>query len=197
MTRVDYIKMQKIGKTKRKILLALLGGVSLGMSSSPRQYFNTFRKIRKEWEKIDGSNFNRSIMALSREKLIEEKVLPDGSFRLVLTVKGKKQASRLNISERSIDFRRPSKWDWKWRLVIFDIPEKDRDFRNILRNHLRELKFHKLQNSVFVPPHPFEDVILELVQLYAASPYVRVVTAEKIDNGDILKKRFMKTIRPA
>ena len=189
-----HMKMQKMGKTKRKILLALVGGVSLGMSSSPRQYLNTFRKIRKEWEKIDGSNFNRSIRALSREKLIEEKTLPDGSFRLLLTTKGKKQAARLNIAERSIDFRKPPKWDGKWRLVIFDIPEKDRDFRNILRNHLRELRFHRLQNSVFVSPHPFEDVILELVHLYTASPYVRVVTAEKIDNDDILKKRFMKTI---
>ncbi|HBR71810.1 MAG TPA: PaaX family transcriptional regulator, partial [Candidatus Moranbacteria bacterium] len=44
----------------------------------------------------------------------------------------------------------------------FDIPEKDRIFRGILREHLYELKFFRLQNSVFVSPHPFEKMILEL-----------------------------------
>ena len=58
-------------------MLALLGGVALGLSASPRQYFKTFRKIRHEWKKIDQRNFNRSFRRLSHEKLIEEKTLTD------------------------------------------------------------------------------------------------------------------------
>lgn len=184
--------MYKIGLIQRKILLSLLGGVALGMSSSPRQYFRTFRKIRKEWNKIDQRNFNRSMKTLSKEKLIEEKILSDGSFRLVLTKNGKEQAKKLNLLGSRIDFKKPKKWDGKWRIVIFDIPEKDRIFRNILREHLCKLEFFKLQHSVFVSPYPFENAILELTRLYSAQAYVRVITAMKIDNEDRLKRYFFK-----
>lgn len=173
-------------------MLALLGGVALGLSGSPSQYFRTFRKLRKEWTKINQQNFTRSIRRLSKEKLIEEKMLPNGSFKLILTAEGKRQAKILSLIGGSINFKKPKKWDGKWRIVLFDIPEKDRIFRDILREHLRELEFFKLQHSVFVSPHPFEKPILELVTLYSAEAYVRVITATKIDNENKIKKHFFK-----
>ncbi|HBI34481.1 MAG TPA: hypothetical protein DEA43_00960 [Candidatus Moranbacteria bacterium] len=184
--------MYRPGVVQKKILLALLGGVALGVSSSPRQYFSTLRKLKKEWVKINPQNFNRSIKSLSKEKLISEIELPDGSFKLTLTEKGKKQARVLNIFGKSIDFKKPKKWDGKWRVVMFDIPEKDRLFRDVLRNHLKDLKFRKLQHSVFVSPYPFEKPILELVALYSAEKFVRVITAQKLDNGKYLEKMFFK-----
>ena len=100
----------------------------------------------------------------------------------------------LDLLGGSISFKKSKDWDKKWRIVLFDIPEKDRAFRDILRGHLRELKFFKLQHSVFVSPHPFEVAILELTELYSAQAYVRVITAEKIDNEDSLKRHFSKAI---
>ena len=182
--------MHKLGPTQQKILLTLLGSVTLGFSSSPSQYFRTLRKLRKEWNKINQRNFNRSIQRLSREKLIEEKKLPDCSFKLILTEDGKKQAKRLNFLGSSIEFKKPRHWDGKWRIVLFDIPEKDRIFRDILREHLYALNFYKLQYSVFVSPYPFEKSILDLVALYSAESFVRVITATKIDNEPKLKKHF-------
>lgn len=186
--------MYKIGSIQRKILLTLLSGVALGLSSSPRQYFKTFRKLKKEWRKIDQRNFNRSFRRLADEKFIEEKILPDSSFKLVLTKNGKQQAKTLKLLGSSINFKKPKQWDRKWRIVLFDIPEKDRLFRNILREHLYALDFFKLQHSVFVSPYPFEKPILELVALYSAEPYVRVITATAIDNETKLKKHFYKFI---
>jgi len=185
--------MYKFGTVQRKIMLALLGGVALGLSGSPRQYFRTLRKLQKEWSKINQQNFNRSIRRLSAEKLIEEKKMPDGSFKLILTKQGKRQAKILSLlGSSSINFKKPKKWDRKWRIVLFDIPEKDRVFRDILREHLRELGFFKLQHSVFVSPHPFEKPISELISLYSAEPYVRVVTAAYIDNQNKIKNHFFK-----
>lgn len=184
--------MYKIRPVQRKILLALLGGVALGFSHDPRQYYRTLRLIRKEWQKINQQNFNRSLRRLSSEKLLEEKRLSDGSFRLVLTREGKREAKILKLFGNSINFKKPKRWDGKWRFVLFDIPEKDRVFRDILREHLRALKFMKLQHSVFVSPYPYEKPILELVDFYSARPYVRVVTAEKIDNEAALKRHFFK-----
>lgn len=184
--------MYKFGPVQKKILLALLGGVALGLSGSPRQYFRTFRRLRNEWKKIDQRSFRRSFRRLSQEKLIEERKMPDGSFKLVLTKKGKRQAKILSLFGNLIKFKKPKCWDGKWRVVLFDIPEDDRAFRDILREHLRALEFYKLQHSVFISPHPFEKSILELVALYEAEPYVRVITADKIDNQTTIKRHFFK-----
>ena len=40
-------------------------------------------------------------------------------------------------------------WDGKWRLVSYDIPEKKRAVRDLLRYRLKEFGFTKLQNSVW------------------------------------------------
>lgn len=186
--------MYKFGSVQRKILITLLGGVALGMSSSPRQYFRTFRQLRREWKKTNQQNFQRSIQKLSDEKLIEEQKLADGSFKLILTESGKQQAKKLRLLGDSINFSKPKHWDGKWRIVLFDIPEKNRAFRDILREHLRALDFFKLQHSVFVSPQPLEKPILELVALYSAEPYVRVITATKIDNETKIKKHFFQAI---
>lgn len=173
-------------------MVTLLGGVALSLTRSPSQYFKVLRGVRKEWNRLDQRSFNRSIHRLSQEKLIEEKILSDGSFKLVLTKKGREQAKKISLLGSSINFKKPKRWDGKWRIVIFDIPEDDRVFRDILRNHLRELEFFKLQHSVFVSPYPFEKSILELTHLYSAEPYVRVITAVKIDNEDKLRRYFFK-----
>lgn len=184
--------MYKFGKVQQKIILTLLGGVSLGLSNNSIQYFRTFRKFRKEWQKIDQRNFNRSIRRLTQEKLIEEKILADGSFELVLTEDGRREAQTLDLLGSSIKFKKPKQWDKKWRIVLFDIPENDRVFRDILRQHLYNLDFYKLQHSVFVSPYPCEKAILDLTRIYSAQKYVRVITAIKIDNEDYLKKHFFK-----
>ena len=116
--------MYKFGPVQKKIMITLLGGVALGMSSNPRQYFKTLRKVRKDWNNVDQYSFKRSVLRLSKEKLIEEKILPDGSFKLVLTKKGGEQAKKLNLLGNSIKLKLPKKWDGRWRIVIFDIPEK-------------------------------------------------------------------------
>jgi len=182
--------MYRFGPVQKKILLALLGGVALGLSASPRGYYRTLRVLKKDWQKINRQNYINSIRRLSAEKLLEEKKNPDGSFKLVLTAKGKQEAKKLSLLGSSISFKKPERWDGKWRLVVFDIPENERTFRNILRQHLKDLDFFKLQNSVFVSPHPFEKPILELTRLYRAEAYVRVITALKIDNEKRLRRRF-------
>jgi hypothetical protein len=172
-------------------MLVLLGGVALGLSSSPRQYFYTFRKISDDWKSIREDNFNRSISVLAKEKLIEEKILPDGSVKPVLTKEGKKQASLLMLFRDVADFKKPKNWDKKWRIVIFDIPEGDRIFRSILRQHLRALSFLKLQQSVFISPYPCEKIISDLTDIYSAGKYIKVITAIRVDDEKRIKKYFL------
>src|SRR3989344_4076427 len=51
-------------------------------------------------------------------------------------------------------FRNKSKkWDGKWRIIIFDIPQELHRERNILRRRLRSMGFYMLQKSVFIFPY--------------------------------------------
>ena len=184
--------MYRIGSIQKKILLAFIGGITLGMQRNPNQYFRTLKAIRHDWRKINQQSFNNSIQSLVNNKLLTNKKMSNGTFKLILTEEGKKQAKKLSILGNTINFKTPKKWNKKWLLVIFDIPEKNRLFRDVLRQHLKNLHFKKLQNSVFISPHPFEKPILELISLYRAKPYVRVITATKIDNEKNLKKYFFK-----
>lgn len=184
--------MYKFGSTQKKILLVFLGGIALGTSKSSIHYFRTLKAIRNDWKRINQSSFNRSLQKLVEQKLLTKQNLKNGSFKLSLTPQGKLQAKKLSLLGQSIKFKIPKKWDKKWRIVAFDIPEKNKAFRNILRRHLRELYFHKLQNSVFISAYPFEKQILELASLYKADKYIRVITATKIDNDKKLKKKFIK-----
>ena len=42
-----------LGKTQKKILLFLWGGVALGLSGSPARYFEILKSIGKEWKEIE------------------------------------------------------------------------------------------------------------------------------------------------
>ncbi len=68
---------------------------------------------------IDQRNFNRTIKKLSSEKLVKETVLPDGSFCLKLTKKGKWEARVLDLMGSTINFKKPKKMGWKMASGFF------------------------------------------------------------------------------
>ena len=126
-------------------------------SGSPKQYFRTLKAIHKEWKRIDQRSFNRSLRNLCGGKLLERKKLPGGTITLSLTGNGKLVARQYDISERVLRIVRKKKMGRReWRVVIFDIPEKKKILRDIIRDHLKAVGFKKLQNSVFISPYPYE-----------------------------------------
>jgi CRISPR-associated endonuclease Cas2 len=81
-------------------------------------------------------------------------------------------------------------WDGKWRMVIFDIPERIRSGRNALRTKLKQIGFYELQKSVFIFPHECEKEIKIIVNFFRMDKYVKYVVAEYIDNNNQIKKIF-------
>lgn len=187
--------MYKFGPVQQKLLLLLAGGISLAFETSSVRYYRKLRLMWMGWKEIDQRSFNRSTRRLVEQKLLEEKRLADGSYKLVLTKEGIRQATRLNLFGQSIKFNNQRKWDGKWRIIMFDIPEENRSFRDILREHLRDLKFYKLQHSVFLSPYPYEKSLVELVALYGAESFVRIMTVVWIDNDEKLRRYFFSHTR--
>jgi DNA-binding transcriptional regulator PaaX len=176
------------GEVQRKILLLLLGGLALGLSHSPKTSFQIIKAISKEWKEIEKQSLRRAIKSLYQSKLIKEKENSDGTITLILTEKGKQKALTYNIDEMKI--KKPTQWDKKWRIVLFDIPDKIRKTRDILRYHLKNLGFYEFQESVFIHPYDCKDEIDYLIEFYDIRRFVRFIIADSLDNELHLKNHF-------
>jgi DNA-binding transcriptional regulator PaaX len=101
--------------------------------------------------------------------------------------KGEKLALTYNLEKMNI---KKHAWDKKWRIVIFDIPEKLKMIREALRYHLIRLGFRKLQHSVFVLPFECRNEIEYLTEFFNARKFIRFIEAVHIDNELDLKHKF-------
>ena len=90
------------------------------------------------------------------QRLIQKGYLRYVGSRLRLTRKGERALLKQSLSAAMQSKR---KWDGKWRVLVFDIPERKRSLRNKVRGTLQGFGFQKLQDSVWVFPHDCEDLI--------------------------------------
>ena len=172
---------------KKKILLLLFGGLSFGYSITPNRQWKILKQISQEWKNINKENLRQQIKELYRSKAIERKENSDGSYTIVLTDKGKLKALTYYFEKIKIE---GGKWDGKWRIVIFDIPEKKRGGRDALRDKIKEIGFYELQKSVFVFPYECKDEIDFIIEFFGLREYVRFGILDSIDNELHLKKIF-------
>ena len=82
------------------------------------------------------------------------------------------------------------KWDGQWRVIIFDIPEKLKKWREFLRPELKALGFVVLQESVYLTPHPVTKDLDRFLNDWNLRKYVRYLTVTEIDNEDEFKEKF-------
>ena len=112
----------------------------------------------------------------------------NGQIYISLTPKGKKQAGKYQIDD--LEIRRPKKWDEKWRILIFDISEKHKLKREVLRGKIKQLGMYKLQDSVWVYPYEFKKEMDVLRNFFKISQdELKIITATDIEN-DLRAKVF-------
>jgi hypothetical protein len=75
--------MYKFGPVQQKLLLLLAGGVSLAFETSSVRYYRKLRLLWEGWKEIDQQSFNRSARRLVEQKLLVEKRLANGSYKLI------------------------------------------------------------------------------------------------------------------
>lgn len=177
----------ELSPIKQKILLMLFGGLAFGGAFTPQIQARLIRQISREWKKIDKKKLDKEIQDLYQSKLINLKENSDGTFNMVLTKKGKLKTLNFHFDKMKIS---PQPWDKKWRVVIFDIPEKIRKGRDALREKLKNLGFYEIQKSVLIFPYPCEDEINFVIEFFNLRKYVRYGVLESIDNDLHLRKIF-------
>lgn len=82
------------------------------------------------------------------------------------------------------------KWDKQWRVVIFDLPETLKKWRDFLRRELKAMGFFPLQESVYIIPYPVTGELDEWLTEWGLRKYVRYLTVSEIDGESVLRKVF-------
>ena len=133
-----------------------------------------------------------------------EKIVKEGKVYLRLSGEGGEKIAR---DFPLLAFQK-TKWDRKWRLVLFDIAELNRRTRDVLRRKLRELGFGMFQQSVYISPHNFTKDLLEFLNAARLSDFVYVFEishsqmaigdpkqlANKLWNLDSVNEKYLKLI---
>ena len=124
--------------------------------------------------KLPPKDFYNYVFRLHRQGLAEK---IDNKVRI--TEDGKKLLARLV----------PQK-DGVWKLVIFDIPEKHKYVRVVLRAKLKQLHFKKWQNSIWISPYALDKEIEEELNGLAEKFFVRLIKTTDINRTEDLDSMF-------
>lgn len=166
--------------------LAIAGAVCIAASSP--YFVKNLLSAKKQWQKYPNKKIKDTFYNLRKRGLIEIKKQGKQIY-IALTKEGKRRAGMFQIDNLKI--KRPSKWDGKWRLVIFDISQLRKFHREAFRGKLKELGFYLLQKSIWINPFDCQAEIELLRDFFGLSENeIRLVTAENIGNDDKLKEFF-------
>lgn len=100
--------------------------------------------------------------------------LDEKELVLRLTDEGRSQAlwSKLKFDQE--------KWDGRWRLVIWDIPEKKRAARDLLRAKLKELGFKHWQKSVWATKKNCTKILRDFIKHIGIEDWVMIIESDNV-----------------
>lgn len=136
-------------------------------------------KVDQRMQKLNYQSIKRAIIYAQKKGWIKE--------NLEVTEEGQKRLK--NIFPQYLS---PPKWDGNWYLVNFDIPEKIRWKRDVLRGKLEILGFGKLQNSIWISPYNFLGDMEKIVKELNLIPYVILSISDKV--GQVTSKTLAEKI---
>ena len=112
----------------------------------------------------------------------------DGKKFLRITTAGRKmfafEQAKVALQKQKM------KWDGRWRMVVFDIPERRKSVRFRLCAVMREIGFIRMQNSVWVYPYDCEDFIALLKAELKIGKDVLYAISDTIERDKSLRRQF-------
>ena len=183
--------------TRALLFTAALGGVIAVGIMAP----NLFKILRVPYyternKRLNKKGFVRSRRAcyqLKQRGLIERDFKEGSSNRWRLTLLGEELIKKLIDGKGRKQFARPTHWDGKMRVIVFDIPDIHTRARNIFRSKLKIMGCYPLQRSVWVYPFPCRKELLVSAAHLHVQDYIEVYTMEDFDNKNAMSffRRFL------
>lgn len=155
--------------------------LSITLMSSRNAAYELFREQTRPY------SVSKSVTYLKSKKYIRAKTINNEEV-IEITPLGRKRVFKFHYDYMQIT--PPKKWDGKWRIVIFDIPEKKKQVRHSINLKLKELGFIALQKSTFTYPYECRKEIEFIKNHFYLKKEVSYILAEEIDREEELKQKF-------
>jgi len=170
---IGWALLWEIGKRRAIPLSEILKGLAERMGRSLRrtEKKGTFWDYYSELKNLKENSARTTLWRLEKNGLVKKE-----QRKYQLTFKGLKIVKNFQVKAAREDI-----WDGRWRLVMFDIPEKKREERDWLRWQLLTWDYKPLQKSVFIGKHVIErDFYSECIER-GLKDFIRLITIGEID----------------
>ncbi len=155
------------------ILLALEKAVDGYVRFEDFAYNPGFYAYGSGWDfPLKKSSLAQGLKRLRENGLVD--FIDDEKLLVRLTDQGREKAVLAKIKFDD------QKWDRKWRLVIFDIPEKRRAVRDLLRSKLKQWDFLHLQQSVWASKKDCTKALRGFIKSVGIEDWVMVIESDNI-----------------
>ena len=143
---------------------------------------DVFKGIDTPWEGRYVKDFSREQFAkliyyLKKNNYIKVKNL-ESKKAVILTKKGIDKVTKAHFKTDSQE--RMKRKDNKWIMIIFDIPEKFKLKRELLRSILIRLGYKIFQKSVWITPYDIHEKTEKLLQFHMLDIYVKIFLVEDV-----------------
>ena len=165
------------------ILAALLDSAILFYNILPKPLETKYAWARR-LRHMDPGSYYHSVWSLKQRGLIKV-VERNGKKFIDLTKDGQLRALLIKAK-----LHQKQAWDHKWRLILFDIPEKARDKRNLFRKLLKVNNFIQLQASVYISPWALNKGAVTYLKESGLIEYIRILRVDVMDDDKYLLKKF-------
>lgn len=177
----------------KNIAINILKALALGSFIAAALVFPGIALIFKndfpQFKKYPKNSFQKSLWYLRRKNFVRLHTHQNYS-KLEITPVGRRHLQKSNLKNHAI--LKPAKWDQKWRIILFDIPEPLKTNRELFRKKLKKLGSHKLQKSIYVHPFDCKKEILRLTEILNIKPFVFFLTVPSAELPLEIKNNFKR-----
>jgi len=156
--------MKEYGILTGKVLGILASGFVLALSKNKKQRFQLHQECDRLWHTIDRKQLYHVLRRLQLNGFMKTIKRADDVEGFQLSEEGKKRWLKYQL--RNLKLKKSKRWDRKWRIVLFDIPELKKKIRDALRRKLKNLGFLEFQKSVFIYPFPCGDEVNFVINFF-------------------------------
>jgi DNA-binding transcriptional regulator PaaX len=151
-------------------------------SRDPRNVYRIAREFRELQDISD-----RELRQMIRYSLERKYLRISGGKKRVVYVGGEGKAY---LARRMLAMKQSSRWDGKWRIVLFDVPDEQKSARDAFATGLKRAGFVRLQKSVFISPYPCEEELRAYAEYLGLLENVDIALVERITREEDFKEQF-------
>lgn len=188
----------KYGQLSQKIFFYIIDSLEAGYVAGVRHQkgillsdiFEVGKKIYNQLlDSEKKQRIKRVLKKLERQEIIK---LVQEDDKVYVYLKNENHPRVIRYSIKSIlNFKKKEKkWNKRWVVIFFDVPENQRNKRDHLRRFLKEIGFYQYQKSVYIFPYDCRREINLIKRIIAGGKYLKYIIAEKIEDEQKIKNFF-------